>query len=147
MAWIGLIASGMQAASQIQQGQVDAANARLQAAQDDRDANSALAESQANASQERRRAKFLRSRAMAVAGKSGAGGAQDPTVANILNDLDTEGEMRALNALYEGENLAEGLRSGAQAKRRMGKASQAAGTMAGVGSLAEGGYSFYSRYG
>ena len=154
MAWLGLVASlagtAIQASSQVQQGRIEDANARIQASQDDRDANIALAEAQATAAQERRRARLLRSRALAVAGASGAGISEDPTVANILGDLDKEGELRALNALYEGDYLAEGLRSGAETKRRMGKAYRSAGTLNSFGTLAEGGAnsaSFHSRYG
>lgn len=147
MAWLSLLSTGVQAYSQAQTGRINAANSQLQAVQDERDANQAQVEAQAQASNERRRAKLLRSRALAVAGKSGAGISEDPTVSNILEGIDTEGEVRALDSLYEGDYLAQGLRSGAQSKRNMSGAYRSAGNTAAAGTLAEGAYSFYSRYG
>lgn len=147
MGYLNLIAGGVQAYQQIQQGSINAANARLEASRDERDALSAQAESQQQALNERRRAKFLRSRALAVAGASGAGISEDPTVGNILSDIETEGEYRALSALYEGDSLAEGLRSGSQSKRRMAKAYEISAGANAAGTLAGGAYSFYSRYG
>lgn len=140
-----LAGTAVSAYSNVQQGRINEANAKVEAIQDERDANASQVEAQAQASNERRRAKIIRSRALAVAGASGAG-VDDPTVSNILDDIEGEGEVRALNALYEGDYLAQGLRSGAESKRRMGAASRNAGNMAAAGSLAEGA-SFYSRYG
>lgn len=134
--YIGLASTAVGAYSQIQQGRIADANARVSAIQDEHDANAAQVESQAQASNERRRAKIIRSRALAVAGASGAG-VDDPTISNILSDIEGEGEVRALNALYEGDYLAQGLRSGAEAKRRMGSASRNAGNLAAAGTLTE----------
>lgn len=147
MAWLSLVAAGVQAYSGAQQGRVNSANAELQSVQDDRDANQSQVEAQQQASNERRRAKILRSRALSVAGASGAGVSGDPTVANILEGIGNEGELRALNALYEGDYLAAGLRSGAQSKRNMSGSYRAAGNLSAASSLAGGAYSFYSRYG
>ncbi len=146
MAWLNLITAGVQAESQYQQGRIGAASAELQGLQDKRDANEAQVQGQIQAANERRRAKFLRSRALAVAGKSGAG-VSDPTVTKILSDLDTEGEVRALTALYEGDTTAQALRSGAASKLRMSNAYRAAGNLRAAGTAAEGAYSFFDKYG
>jgi hypothetical protein len=146
MGWLNMIASGVQAESQYQQGRAGAANAQLQGIQDERDANDAQVQGQAAAANERRRAKFLRSRALAVAGKSGAG-VSDPTVTKILGDLDTEGEVRALTSLYEGNTTAQALRSGASSKLRMSNAYRAASNLRAAGTAAEGAYSFFDKYG
>lgn len=136
--------------SQAEQGRAAAANANLVAAQQDRAANQAQVEAQQEAANERKRAKLVRSRALAVAGASGAG-VSDPTVTNILTDIDTEGEVNALNALYSGDYSARAIRSGADATRREGRARKSAGYVA-AGTTAlnwagsSQGQSFFEKY-
>lgn len=143
---LNLIGTGVQAESQYQSGRINAANAQLQSVQDARDANEAQVAAQVQAGNERRRAKLLRSRALAVAGASGAG-VGDPTVTNILSGIDTAGEMNALTALYEGDTTAKALRSGAASKLRMSNAYSSVGNLRAAGTLAEGAYSFFDKYG
>lgn len=147
MAWLSLLSTGVQAYSQAQTGRINAANSQLQSVQDKRDANQAQVEAQAQATNERRRAKILRSRALAVAGASGAGISEDPTISNILDSIGTQGEVRALDSLAAGDYLAQGLRSGAQSKRNMSGAYRAAGNLSAAGTLAGAVPSFYDRYG
>lgn len=153
MAYLGLIATAFSAVSSVEQGSIANSQQKIQAKQDEADANAAQVQAQAAAANERKRAKFVRSRAMAVAGASGAG-VKDPTVVDILSGIDTEGELRALNALYEGDNVAAGLRSGAKTRRRMGAAAESAGYInaassitGGVGKFAEENPSFFKKYG
>lgn len=143
---LNLIGTGVQAESQYESGRLNAANAKLQSVQDSRDANEAQVEAQVQAANERRRAKILRSKALSIAGNSGAG-VSDPTVTNILSGIDTEGEMRALSALYEGDTTAQALRSGAASKLRMSNAYSSVGNLRAAGTLAEGAYSFFDKYG
>jgi hypothetical protein len=145
--YIAVGATAVSANQQFQQGKTAAANQRLQAIQDEKEANASEVASQREAQNERRRAKILRSRALAVAGASGAGISEDPTIANILGDIDQEGELRALDSLWEGDNLALGLRSGAGSRRRMGNAYEAAGATNALATTAGGVNSFYSKYG
>lgn len=144
---LSLIGAGVSAESSYQAGRLNSANAELQSIQDSRDANDAQVAAQVQAGNERRRAKLLRSRALAVAGASGAGVQGDPTVDRILEGIDTEGEMRALSALYEGDATARALRSGAASKLRMSNAYSSVGNLRAAGQLAEGAYSFYDKYG
>lgn len=146
MAWLNFITAGLQAEGQYQSGRINSANAQLQSIQDSRDANDAQVQGQTQAANERLRAKLLRSRALSVAGKSGAG-VSDPTVVKVLSDLDTESEVRALNALYEGDTTAQALRSGAASKLRMSNAYRAAGTLSAASTAAGGAYSFFDKYG
>lgn len=143
--YIGLATAGISAAQQHEAGKSQQAQLRLEAAQDKREANMALAESQANAANERRRAKILRSRALALAGASGTG-IDDPSIVDALDSITDEGELRALDALYEGNYLAAGLRSGADARRRMGRAAGRAGTASGLATGLAGVTSFAERY-
>ena len=143
---LSLIGTGVQAEDQYESGRIISANAKLQSIQDQRDANEAQVAAQVQAGNERRRAKLLRSRALSVAGASGAG-VSDPTVTNILSGIDTAGEMNALTALYEGDTTAAALRSGAASKLRMSNAYSSVGNLRAAGTLAEGAYSFFDKYG
>lgn len=118
----------------------------LQAREREEDAKAAEAESQREALNERKKAKNLMSRARAVAGASGAG-VSDPTVNDILTDIDTQGEANYLNALYSGSTVARGLRSGAATARRTGQAAQTAGYIKGASTALGGATSWYEKYG
>jgi hypothetical protein len=96
-------------------------NADFEAAQYEKQANAELAVSQQDAVRARRESRYLQSRAQAVAAASGAG-ATDPTVVNLIGDLEEEGEYNALTALYNGSQRAEAARSGATITRQRGKA-------------------------
>ena len=153
MAWLKYAAAAVSAVSSLKQGQASNAQLQQQAIQDESDANSAQVQAQAAAANERKRAKIVRSRALSIAGASGAG-VSDPTVVDILAGIDTEGEVRALNALYEGDTAAAGLRTAAKAHRKMGNAAQNAGYLnaassvaGGVGKYAENNPSFFAKYG
>jgi hypothetical protein len=95
---------------------------------------------------ERKKAKNLMSRARAVAAASGAG-ASDPTVTNLMADIDTQGEVNYLNALYSGDTTARGLRTGAATARRTGKAAQSASRINAASTGLGGATSWYAKYG
>lgn len=132
--------------SSVQQGKAQQQQANLIAAQKEKDANQANVEAQAEAANERRKAKYTRSRALAVAGASGAG-VDDPTVNNILTDIEAEGEYNALSSLYSGEYLASSLRSSAGATRRSGAAAKNAGYVSAASTALSGSTSWYDKYG
>jgi hypothetical protein len=132
--------------SQVQQGNAAKAQQEIVARQREKDANQALVEAQAEAATERKKAKYLRSRAQAVAGKSGAD-PSSPDISNILTDIDSEGEMNALNALYSGNYLASGLRTGAGVARRTGAAARTAGYTSAATTTLTGATGFYEKYG
>lgn len=144
--YIGLATTAVSAYSQAEQGRAAAANARLEAIQRDRDANQAQVEAQRVAQNERRRAQLVRSRALAVAGASGAG-VSDPTVNEILTDIDTEGELNALTSLWSGDYTARALRLGASASRNESRALKSSGYLSGAATALQGGLSFYEKYG
>jgi hypothetical protein len=144
--YIGLAATGVSAYSQAEAGKAQAAQIKLQGIQDDRDANAALAEAQGQAANERRRAKILRSRALALAGASGTS-VDSPSIVDALDSIEEEGEIRALNSLYEGNYLAAGLRSGAGARGRMASSTRNAGNMNALATGFEGVTTFAGRYG
>lgn len=87
--------------------------------------------------EQQRQGKFVTSRALAVAGASGAG-ALDPTIINILGDIEFESDFRAGVAGFEGEEAAAGLDFEAVLARARGEAGLAAGTAAAGATAAAG---------
>lgn len=73
-----------------------------------------------NAQEELRKSKLVQSRALAIAGASGAG-VSDPNVNKILGDIAAEGELAAGMHLFNGEEAARGLRLNASVSRWQGK--------------------------
>jgi hypothetical protein len=139
MAWLGYVATAAKVVGTLKAGQAQQAQQEALANQDRVDANTSQVQAQMAAENERRRAKIVRSRALAVAGASGAG-ANDPTVQNIMTGIESEGELRALNALWEGDTKAQGYRQDAITRRRMGGAIRQASYLNAAGS-------FFSKYG
>jgi hypothetical protein len=80
-------------------------------------------------SEEIRNKEMMHSRAISVAGASGAG---VDGLTKLLGDLNTEGEYRVMSVLWNGLNEAEGLQYRAEAAEREGKAAQTAGIIDGV---------------
>ena len=132
--------------SSVQQGKSQQNLLNQQAEQREEDAKAVQAEAQRESLIERRKAKNLMSRARAVAGASGAG-SSDPTVTNILTNIDTQGEVNALNALYSGDTQARGLRSGAAMSRNVGQAYRSASYMDAASTGLGGATSWYEKYG
>ncbi len=116
----------LKAYGQVRQGNAARKAAKFEAKQMERDALAAEAEGQAAASVSRREGRLLKSRGIAVAAGSGAS-VRDPTVINLLADVEAESEYNALSALYSGKSEATKLRMGARARRKEGKAAQLAG--------------------
>jgi hypothetical protein len=79
--------------------------------------------------EEIRNKELMHSRAIAVAGASGAGTAG---LTKLLGDLNTEGEYRVMSVLWNGLNEAEGLQYRAEAAEREGDAAQTAGVIDGI---------------
>jgi hypothetical protein len=79
--------------------------------------------------EEIRNKELMHSRAIVVAGMSGAG---TDGITKLLGDLNTEGEYRIMSVLWNGLNEAEGLQFRAEAAEREGKAAQTAGIIDGI---------------
>lgn len=144
--YVAAASTALGVAATVQQGRSQQEALEYQARQRDEDAKAAQADAQRESLIERRKAKNLMSRARAVAGASGAG-SSDPTVTNILTDIETQGEVNALNALHSGDTVARGLRSGAVAARAEGQAATSASYMDAASTGLSGATSWYSKYG
>ena len=143
-------AAKAEARSTQQVAQYNATQLRQQAGQE-------RATAQRAAIEQRRRGRLARSRAVNLAGASGAG-VDDPTVVNILGDLAGEGEYNALAELYSGEETAKGLEAQAaaglaegdmmaSAARIRGRAARRAGSIDATGTELSSGSSFFDKYG
>jgi hypothetical protein len=132
--------------TQAEMGKAAAANARVQAIQQERDANQVQVASQHEAALRRRQVKLLTSRARAVTGASGAG-VTDPTVNKLVTEIEAAGEADALTALWEGDYTARALRLGATSKLTEARVLKAAGYASSATTALAGGLSFYEKYG
>lgn len=161
MAYIALLASaGLSAYSSYAQGQQQKRQSEymmqekeFEAAQAEQAANAEMGAAQIRAAQEKRKSRIIQSRAMALAASSG-GGASDPTVVNIISDLESEGSYRAAVAMYEGQDRARTLRLQAaggiyegQAGLNAGRSAAEGGNYRAAGSLFSAGANLYGKYG
>lgn len=144
--YLALAGGAVSAIGQAKAGKEAKQDAYNQAAQLDDQANLVKADAQRQAIEERRQASRAASRALAVAGASGAG-ALDPTVQTITSRIEGEGEYRALSRLFNGDSEAANLKDQAAATRRTGKAQQRAGRYAAVSTVLSSGSDFASKYG
>ena len=135
-ALMGGFGTGLQVAGAISSGNAarDAGVAQQRAAeysakQLDVNAGQSEAASQQAAIEEARRSALLQSRALAVAGASGAG-ALDPTVLRIISGVAAEGELASETQIYQGSERARAQRDQARATRYEGEQRAIAGETA-----------------
>lgn len=167
-AYITAAVAAAGAVSSIAQGQQQKKIADAQARQTEINSQATAKQLEQRAGQERAAAQqkmiesgrtknLALSRAQALAAASG-GGSLDPSVINILGDLETEGRYNQDAALYEGENNATGdeyqaklTRAGgasdAAISRMQGSAAQKAGYMGAATTLMKGGVGLMDKYG
>lgn len=132
-------------AGAVQQGQQAKVDAQVQARELREDANARQAEAQREAIVRRRQGAFAASRARAVAAASGAGVEGTPEL--LIDRIETQTDLNVLNALYEGDTTARGLRGGARKADREGRAAARAGLFKAAGSVIGGATSFYDKCG
>ena len=118
--------------------------AKFQAAQMEQLSGQQIAASQRHAADESRSARYLQSRALALAAASGAGtgGSAQDIIANIAK----EGAYRSALALYEGNEAARQSRLRAAAARYSGAAAARAGRTGAFTTLLAGGSSLFNKY-
>lgn len=131
---LAVAGAALNAGGTILGSQAEGRELNLQAGQLDVQAGKERASSQRRAIDERRQARLAASRALAVAA-AGGGGADDPSVVNAIAGIDEEGSYRALAALYDGEENAQGMEAEAAAKRRGAKSVKTAGVLRALGTV------------
>ena len=139
------VGAGVNAVGTVIGGKSEAKQLKSEARQLERNAGLERATSQRQSIDERRQAELASSRALALTAASG-GGADDPTVVNIISDLEGEGEYRALTALYNGEQSARGMEDEATARRKEAKNVKRASLFKAAGSILSSGSSLADRY-
>lgn len=141
-----LVGAGLAAGGGILKGVSEKRAAGEQAKQLEHQADVEQAGAQRSAADERRTARYVSSRAQAVAA-AGGGSVSDPTVTNILADIGTEGEYRSLTALYNGDETALALRRQALAVKKAGKAAMQSAVLGAASGGLSFGSSMYEKYG
>lgn len=131
---IGTIAS---ANAQEAGGRNEYAMAQVQADELKKEAMADRATSQRAAQEERRKAMVMASRARAVAAASGAD-ALDPTVVNLISNIDATGDYNARSALFEGETAARDKETRARAGIFQGRIAKEAAKSASRATLIKG---------
>ena len=149
MSWIGAAKMAGNVISGV--GEIWAGNEAKKAADTDAARLRSIAgmrrsESQRAAIEERRQARLKLSRARAVAASSGAG-VSDPTVINLMGDIDAEGEYRFMSRLYEGEAEAQDLEYRAYVRKNEGQARRTAGRIGAITSVLGSASSLNTKYG
>jgi len=114
-----IIGGNNAAAAATEAGARQKAANEFEAAQLEQSAGQAIATSQRDSEDQRRQARLVQSRALALSAASG-GSVTDPTVVNLIGDIAGEGAYRAGVALYQGADKARQLNMGASAKRYEG---------------------------
>ena len=118
----------------------------FEAKQLDQNAKAEVAAATRQMAVERRDTNLAESRVRNLAAASG--GALDPSVINILGDLETEGTTNVQNTLYNANSRAAGMTNQAIASRFAGKNTMTAGGIGAVSSLFKGvGQSMSGKYG
>ncbi len=140
---LGTIATAGRALSLISAGNAAKVAADHAAAQGRQAAGQARAASQRAAAEKRREGRFVASKALARAGSD----AGSPGVVDILGDIGAEGEFRALNELFIGEERARSLETGADLRQFEGREARRGGRTSAALSVAKFGSTFASKYG
>jgi hypothetical protein len=135
----------LSAGGKVYGAQKSAASADYSAAVLDQQAGQSVASGIQGSINERRKAQYVASAAQARAAASG-GGATDPTVVDIIGNIQGEGEYRALTELYQGQDRATSLRARASGLRREASAERTSGWLSGISTVLSGGSSFYDKY-
>ena len=150
---VNLVGRFVQAKAQREAGVESRQAADYEAGQLERMAGEELAAGQREGLEVTRQQELLVSRGRAVAAASGAG-ASDPTVIDVLSDVEREGSYRAGLARYGGAQRAQGLLAQAHATRLSGKASERGALLAsrgtiigGLGEAFSNAGSFFLQYG
>jgi len=140
----GALAAGgtiLSTAGAIQQGNAANAAAEYNARQLEASAKTEKAAAQRQANEQTRQKELTLSRARTVAAASGGG--QDVP---LMGQIEEDGQLRALTALWEGDEAAAGRNAQAASARLEGKQAKRAGVVRGLTTLGEGGSSLYEKY-
>lgn len=143
--YLAAASTALSVAGAVRAGQEAKIDAQVQARELREDANARQADAQRVAIERRRQGTFAASRARAIAAASGAG-VSDTTADTLIGRIETQSDLQVLNALFEGDATARGLRDGARRVEREGRARERAGRYRGFANAISGATSFYDKY-
>lgn len=132
-----MVAGTIGAAGTIMEGNEARAGSKFEAAQLKAQADQEIGLAGEKAAEKAREAKLANSRNLAVAAASGAGAA-DPTVLQIMGDVEAQGIHNSLTEMFKGQTRRADLLSEANARKFAGKNAQTAGYLGAAGTLVEG---------
>ena len=132
-----IVGSMMAAKGLKQAGDAKNQEAIFEGAQLDQNAGQVEAASHRAAMDQDRQSQMLQSRALAVAGASGAG-AMDPTVLRIIGGIAKEGALASEMELYNGKSQAQAMRLQADATRYQGSQTAKAARTTGFATMLSG---------
>lgn len=148
----GVAGSAMQANAAREAGKAGQEAKEYEAKRYEEQAIASVASAQREMLNERRKKELIVSRAQALAA-FGGGSVNDPTIQNIIGDLDGEGAYREAIALYQGEEEARKLNTAAGLSRmeglnlrKGGEATSRAYAIQGVSSAISSASSLYAKY-
>jgi hypothetical protein len=127
---------------QAKAGSDTARAAEFQAAQLDQNAGQYRAAAQRSAEEARRQARLAGSRVQALA----RGGGGDESIVRLQGEIAGEGELRALTAMYEGEERARGAEMQAAGRRFEGKNARRAANLGALNTVVKFGPGLYEKY-
>lgn len=136
------VGTGISAYGKHKKGQEQKDQAYSRARQLQRNASVTRAISQREAEDERRLGELAESKALAMAAASG-GGVSNATIANLRAGLEAEGEYRALQRLWAGEEEASGMELEAYNTKKAGRAAARAGTLGAATTILSGAYEIW----
>lgn len=154
MAIVGLIGTAVSAGGTILGAQASANAAKANAQAESNALKQKAWQEQATAAvkarERRRKGEFLASRARAVSAAS-AGNASDPTVRNIVADINRESESQAQYIQWGADQTAENYRTQAKNVMAVGSANASAAQLAGItqaaGTILSGTSKYYDKFG
>lgn len=102
-------------------------------------------EGQLSAQEEKRQARLVESRALAVSAASG-GGVSNTTITNVLGDIHAEGDYRALMRRYSADTEAKGLEKSAANVQAGGRAARTGSRIGAATTLFTEGGDLWDKY-
>jgi hypothetical protein len=144
---LGVSAVGtlVQTAGALRAGQDADRAAKFDAAVKEQEAQRQRAVGQREMLQERQKKDLAQSRLQALAASSG-GGATDASVIDLMEGIETQGEVNSLMKMWAGENTARGYEDAAMAARLKGQAEKTGSRYKAAGTLLSGAGDLFSKY-
>lgn len=141
---IGLIGTALSAAGAIVGGISASNQAKAQAVLAEMQAKEQRAAAHREVIRRGKEAQLIQSRQQAIAASTG-GGAKDPTVLDLMGDVEAEGSYQKATAMYEGESRARGLEAQASMARMQARQALFSGFI-GAGTSILSGFSGFEQY-